>query len=122
MTRTRAKELFGWGTTLWFIGYVLGILLTAVVGPGMVGWVILPVGVAVTCWVLFRKIHGGRMSQYVVLGIAWTAIAVALDYLLIVKAFHPVDGYYKPDVYLYYVLTLALPMLVGWRMTRTARR
>jgi hypothetical protein len=122
MTRTRAKELFGWGTTLWFIGYVLGILLIAVVGPGMVGWVILPIGVAITTWVLFRSIHSERMSQYVALGIAWTAIAVILDYLFIVRAFHPADGYYKPDVYLYYVLTLALPMLVGLRMTRTARR
>ena len=40
-------------------------------------------------------------------------MAVVLDYFLIVKLFHPVDGYYKLDVYLYYVFTFALPIVVG---------
>jgi hypothetical protein len=31
--------------------------------------------------------------------------------------FHPPDGYYKPDVYLYYVSTFVLPLIVGWRKT-----
>jgi len=35
--------------------------------------------------------------------------------LFIVKAFKPADGYYKLDVYLYYALTFALPLIVGWR-------
>jgi hypothetical protein len=29
--------------------------------------------------------------------------------------FKPADGYYKLDVYLYYILTFALPLIVGWR-------
>jgi hypothetical protein len=37
------------------------------------------------------------------------------DYFLLVKVFKPVDGYYKLDVYLYYVLTFILPLIVGWR-------
>ena len=37
--------------------------------------------------------------------------------LFIVAAFKPADGYYKPDVYLYYALTLAIPLFAGWRRT-----
>ncbi|HKW00136.1 MAG TPA: hypothetical protein VJN96_09935 [Vicinamibacterales bacterium] len=51
----------------------------------------------------------------------WLLIAVAGDYLFIVKAFKPPDGYYKLDVYLYYALTFAIPLFAGWRMRRPAR-
>ncbi|MGE5624192.1 MAG: hypothetical protein ACM3ZT_01435 [Bacillota bacterium] len=52
----------------------------------------------------------------------WTALAVALDYLLIVKLLKPTDGYYKPDVYLYYALTFLLPLLAfGWKTRRPDR-
>lgn len=40
-------------------------------------------------------------------------MAVLLDYLFIVKMFKSAD-YYKPDVYVYYALTLLLPIAVGW--------
>jgi hypothetical protein len=40
-------------------------------------------------------------------------MAAALDYLFIVKLFKSAD-YYKPDVYVYYVLTFILPIAVGW--------
>jgi len=36
----------------------------------------------------------------------------------IVQAFKPADGYYKPEVYLYYALTLGNPLLAGWRKTQ----
>jgi len=42
-------------------------------------------------------------------------IAVIFDYLFLVKMFKPTDGYYKLDVYLYYILTFLLPLIVGWR-------
>lgn len=121
MSRTLAKQLFGWGALLWLIGYVLGIVLVAVVAPHLVGWIILPIGVALTWWVLVHQIHGDRVSYYVMIGIVWTIMAIVLDYLFIVKAFHPADGYYKLDVYLYYALTLALPLLVGWQTVKLQR-
>lgn len=37
--------------------------------------------------------------------LVWTLIAVLDDHLFIVRALKPADGYYKPDVYLYYALT-----------------
>lgn len=49
-----------------------------------------------------------------ILAVVWTVVAVVGDYFFIVKAFHPVDGYYKLDVYLYYAVTFCAPLAVGW--------
>ena len=114
MTTTFLKDAFGWGVVLWLIGYVLGILLFAVVPPAALGWVIMPIGIVITLWILLKKIHGGSLTQYLGIAVAWTLIAVVLDYFLLVQVLHPADGYYKLDVYLYYILTFLLPVSVGW--------
>ena len=54
-------------------------------------------------------------------GLVWLLIAVLGDFVFIVKAFSPADGYYKLDVYVYYALTLAIPLAAGWRRTMSAR-
>ncbi|HWB31456.1 MAG TPA: hypothetical protein VG736_13195 [Vicinamibacterales bacterium] len=66
--------------------------------------------------------YGGRgRSETCITGMVlsilslWLLIAVGGDYVFIVKAFKPPDGYYKLDVYLYYALTLAIPLVAGWR-------
>jgi hypothetical protein len=103
-------DAIGWGFVLWLIGYLLSIILFFVVPPDMLGWVILPVGTLITLWVLFKKIKGDSFHYYLYLAIAWTLIAIVFDYLFIVKALKPADGYYKLDVYLYYALTFILPL------------
>jgi hypothetical protein len=110
MLKTLARQLFGWGFLLWLFGYALGIVLIPIAGPSAVGWVILPIGVAATWWVIMRKIPGERTAYFALIGVTWMLMAAALDYLFIVRAFHPADGYYKLDVYVYYTLTLALPL------------
>jgi hypothetical protein len=121
MNRRFAKELLGWGFALWLIGYVLGIVLIGVVGTSLVGWLILPVGVAATCWVLLTKVRSEGLVHYTILGVVWALVAIVLDYVFIVQVFHPADGYYKPDVYVYYALTFILPVLIGrWKTTRLA--
>ena len=109
------KDALGWGIVLWLVGYVLGMLLFAVVPPSAIGWIILPIGVGVTLWVLLHRVAIDSLRHYLVVAVAWTAIAVVFDYLFIVKALHPADGYYKLDVYVYYVLTFLLPAVVGLR-------
>ena len=109
------KDAFGWGVFLWFIGYVLGIVLFAVVPPDMIGWVIMPIGIIITLWVLFKKVKGDSLQYYLFLAIIWTLIAIVFDYFFLVKVFKPADGYYKLDVYLYYALTFILPVAVGWK-------
>jgi len=107
------KDGLGWGILLWLIGYILGFVLFFAVPPAILGWVIMPVGILITLWVLFKKIKPAPMSYYLKLSIVWTLIAVVFDYFFLVKLLKPADGYYKLDVYLYYVLTFIIPLVVG---------
>jgi len=117
MNRQSLKDALGWGFLLWLIGYVLGIVLFMVVPSSMIGWIIMPVGIILTVWVLFKKIKSNSLQYYLLLAVIWTLIAIICDFLFLVKAFHPADGYYKLDVYLYYTLMFILPLIVGWRKT-----
>lgn len=107
------KDTFGWGFVLWLFGYILGFVLFFVVSASVLGWVLMPFGVALTLWVLYKKVSIDSFSQRIALSLVWTLLAVGLDYLFIVKALHPTDGYYKLDVYVYYALTFILPLAVG---------
>ncbi len=108
------KDSFGWGFVLWLIGYILGFVLFFALPLSLLGWVIMPIGVMITVWVLFKKVKSENFRHYLILAVVWTVIAVVFDYLFIVKALKPVDGYYKLDVYVYYLLTFALPFIVYW--------
>lgn len=103
-----------WGFILWLVGYVLGFIFFTFVPANYIGWLITPIGIIITLWVLFKKIKRDKFGCYIGLGVIWTIMAIILDYLLLVKLLNPVDGYYKLDVYLYYILTLILPIIVGW--------
>ena len=114
MSKQFLKDSFGWGLMLWLIGYIMGIVFFFVFPPALIGWVILPFGFIVTLWVVLKKVKGDTLQYYVALAIVWTVTATVLDYLFIVKAFKPADGYYKLDVYLYYSLTFIIPLAIGW--------
>ena len=117
-TKQFYKDAFGWGFVLWLIGYALGIILFVVVPPSVIGWVIMPVGIFITLWVLLKKIKGNIFLYYVLLAIAWVAIAIVFDYFFLVKIFKPEDGYYKLDVYVYYIITFILPLVIGARYSK----
>lgn len=118
------KQIFlntlGWGFALWLFGYILGFIFFALVPPAEIGWYIMPLGVLATLWVLWKKIHRDSFGCFVGVAIIWTLLAVLLDYLFIVLALQPEDGYYKLDVYLYYALTFTLPLIVGWWKRKTS--
>ena len=120
MNKQSLKDALGWGFVLWLIGYALGMMLFALVPANLIGWIIMPIGAAITLWIAFKKVTGDTLRYYCLVALVWLLIAVLGDYLFIVKALKPADGYYKPDVYLYYALTLAIPLFAGWR--RTLRR
>jgi hypothetical protein len=115
------KDALGWGFALWLIGYLLGIAFFFVLPTAWIGWVVMPIGLVVTFWVLLKRVHATAVSYYVVLAVVWTIIAVAFDYGFIVVAFKPEDGYYKLDVYSYYALTFILPIAAGVWKTRGLR-
>lgn len=104
-----------WGLLLWLFGYVLGFFFFAFVPQPYLGWAIMPFGIAATIWVLLKKVRRDRFSDYIIVGLLWTVIAVVFDYLFIVRLLSAAD-YYKLDVYLYYALTFLLPVVVGWRV------
>lgn len=113
MNKQLLKDALGWGFVLWFVGYLLGIIFFILVPTTILGWVIMPIGTAITLWVLFKKIKSNFIKYYLLLAIVWTLMAIIFDYFFLVKIFKPVDGYYKLDVYLYYFITFILPVVVG---------
>ena len=118
MTKQLLKDSMGWGFVLWLIGYLLGILLFFLLPPSLIGWAITPVGIIITLWILLKRVKSNSFWYYGTLALVWTVIAIGCDYLFIVKAFSPPDGYYKLDVYLYYFTTFLLPMMIGWWKTQ----
>lgn len=116
------KDAFGWGFLLWLLGYILGIILFPLVPLSLIGWVIMPIGTIATIWVLRKKVEGPTLGYYLMIGVVWTAIAIVFDYLLLVQLFKPADGYYKPDVYLYYALTFFIPPVIGWHKIQSSQK
>ncbi len=114
MNEQLLKDSLGWGLALWFIGYALGIILVFLLPAQLIGWAIMPIGMIITFGVLLKKVKENSFQYYLILAVVWTVIAVVFDYLFIVKAFKPADGYYKLDVYLYYAITFISPLIVAW--------
>jgi hypothetical protein len=104
------RDVIGWGVLLWLVGYLLGFVFYAFVPVALIGWFVMPFGVALTALVLWRWVRIDSLPRAALLGLGWSAIAVIGDYAFIVKLLAPPDGYYKLDVYLYYLLMLAMPV------------
>jgi hypothetical protein len=102
----------GWGFLLWLIGYLLGIVFFMFVPKNLLGWFIMPIGIIITLCVLIKKIKRTKLSDYFIIAIVWTLIAILFDYIFIVRLFKS-TGYYQLDVYVYYILTFVLPLIVG---------
>jgi hypothetical protein len=109
-----------WGFMLWLFGYILGIIFFAFVPKDAIGWFVSPLGIIFMLWVLLKKIKREEFMCYFGLGLIWTVMAVALDYVFLVKLFKSAD-YYKLDVYVYYALTFILPIAVGWFKFKQAK-
>lgn len=108
-------ESLGWGFGLWLIGYILGFVFFFILPASLIGWVITPIGIVITTLVLRKKIKPNSFQYFLALALIWATIAVVFDYLFIVKMLKPADGYYKLDVYLYYIITFIMPLVLGRR-------
>src|ERR1039458_9739645 len=64
----------------WSLGAPLAQMDRAVVPNSMLGWVIMPIGIIITLWVLFKKIKSKSFEHYLLLAISWTLIAIIFDY------------------------------------------
>jgi len=113
MDKELLKDSLGWGFILWLIGYVLGFVLFFFVPPPAIGWIIMPVAFIITLLVLFKKVKGETLHHYIIIAFVWAFLAILLDFFFIVKTLNPADGYYKTDVYIYYILMFVLPLAVS---------
>ena len=107
------KDAAGAGILLWLIWYLASLALFFSPFAGIMGWILIAVFTPVTVAVAWWWFTGRDLTlpYYAGVGIAWTAIAVVLDYLFIVLLFHA--AYYGPDVFVYYALTFLIPVGVG---------
>ena len=110
----KLKNTLLWGLVIWLIGYAAGFILFFVVPKNYIGWVITPFATLLTIWVVAKKIKRPQLMCYFGLGLIWTIMAVVLDFIFLVQVFHAGSAYYKPDVFLYYILTFTLPLIVGY--------
>lgn len=106
-------DLIKWGFLLWLFGYLLSFVLFFAVSTSLLGWLIMPFGIVATIYVCLKKIDLSKFDQALTIGIVWTFMAIFLDYLFIVKLLSPSDGYYKLDVYLYYLFTFLIPVTIS---------
>lgn len=112
--KEKLTNTFIWGFILWFIGYLAGFVLFFIVPKTYIGWVITPFATILTIWIIMKKVKRPELMCYFGLGLLWTLMAVGLDYMFIVKMLKTGVSYYKPDVFLYYILTFILPIIVGY--------
>ena len=113
MTKTQIlKSNLKWGFILWVIGWVLGIIFFMTPIKPIMGWVITPIGIVITLWVLFKKINRQQYLCYFGVAVIWTLMAILLDYFFNVLLFKIGLSYYKLDIYVYYITTFILPLLV----------
>ena len=70
------KDGLVWGFVLWLIGYVLGIVLFPFVANAVLGWVIMPIGVILTLWVLIKKVKGELLK---LLYCSWPDLGINRD-------------------------------------------
>jgi hypothetical protein len=110
-----------WGTVLWLFGYALGFLLFPFVPTDLIGWYIMPVGLAATAIVLWRFVKVANFQYAFTIGLIWCVLAIILDFVFLVMLLNTGDGYYRPDVYVYYASAFLMPiaaaLLRGFRRT-----
>jgi hypothetical protein len=115
------KDTLGLGVLFWLFGYLVSLALFVSPVAGIMGWIITlsftPVTIAITWW--WFQARDLPLAYFAEVGIVWTAIAVALDYLFIVRLFQAV--YYGPDVFAYYALTFLIPVGVGMCLVHARR-
>ena len=95
------KDTIGLGTGLWLFGYLASLLLFFSPFADIMGWIITavftPVTIAIAWW--WFRARDLPLTYYVMVGVAWTVIAIVLDYLFIVRLFQ--TTYYEIDVFVY---------------------
>jgi len=127
-TRQTVVDTLGLGFLAWLIGYAMGFWIITLPGypdvmqqpPMLAGFGLLIA--AVTGGLAFWRFHArrGLSKRYAAaIGAAWLGVAVVGDFLFIVLLFNA-WSYYRPDIALYYALTLIVPVVAAQLASRRA--
>lgn len=117
ITRSKKEQFidtFGWGCVLWVVGFALGMMAFPFLEPERIGLVVVPILSLITITVAYQRFNksGQPRAYYYIVGLIWALYPVVLDYLFIVRAF-AVGNYYDADVFAYYLITFAVPIIIG---------
>jgi hypothetical protein len=120
-------DTLGMGFLVWAIGYAMGFVIISLPGypavmqqPAMLigfGLLIAAVTGGLAFW-RFRP-RGARRAQRALswryaaaIGASWLGVAIVCDFLFIVLLFNA-WSYYRPDIAVYYALTLVVPPIAA---------
>ena len=119
--RQALGDTLGLGLVVWALGYAMGFAIIALPGyPDVMQQpaILLSFGLlisVVTGGLAFWRFRGrGRLSwaYAAAVGASWLAVAVVCDFLFIVLMFQA-WSYYRPDIALYYAVTLVAPAIAA---------
>lgn len=115
-SKSGLSDALGMGSLLWLMGYVLSLVLFAIIPEKLMAQIILAIMTPVFFIIAFYKLRfkSEHISYYVLIGIVWLSVAVVLDYLFIIRLFN-VKNYYDIEVIVYYLITVIIPILIGIR-------
>ena len=123
-------DTIGFGFLLWLIGYFMGFFIITIPGypqimtaPVILTAFSLAVGLvtAAFAYVRFRKRREISWLYAFLVGIAWTILAIVLDFIFIVLLFNA-PNYYRPHIFIYYAFTLVVPSAVAKYSSRQFSR
>jgi hypothetical protein len=115
------RDTLGMGVLLWLAGYLVSMAVYfSPLSYAIWGRVVLVLYIPAAAWVAWRYFTGREdpLLYYAGVGIAWSLIAVMLDYPFIVLRFGASE-YYTPDVYLYYTVMFLVPAGIGIYLRRS---
>ncbi len=117
--KTRIVDIFLLGSAIWLLGYVVSIVLYGFVPNSILGLILFVLLTPLTVYIAYLRFRKRKetATYYFAVALVWVVLAIAFDYIFIVKAFNS-QGYYKADVFVYYLTTFIIPLAVGFKYGR----
>jgi hypothetical protein len=112
--KSRMIDIFVFGIFIWLMGYIASIILFPFVPDNILGWILCIIFTPITIIIAYLRFRNRKLKLfcYFMTGVFWAIIAMILDYFFIVRLFNSVT-YYKPDVFVYYIVTFLIPLIIG---------
>ena len=117
--KTKLVDAVLLGSAIWLIGYIASIILYGFAPSSLLGWVLFVLLTPLTIYIAYLRFRKRKetAAYYAAVALVWVVLAMVLDYVFIVKALNA-QGYYKADVFVYYLTTFIVPFAVGLRYGR----